>query len=132
MWLQTVWSLPTIGLMAAFAASLFLMYSLVPLMLVLAGATFLNLSLLTRFAKQNPSAALTRLADSSDVFAILIGMLLFNYVPSLFYILSAVLIVAGLVVYNLGSAPPSEESQALQSVATMDEEAKAGDSVDVQ
>jgi hypothetical protein len=47
-WTQTVWSAPTLGLLFGFAASLFLMYSLVPLMLVMSGATFLNLSLLTR------------------------------------------------------------------------------------
>ncbi len=55
----------------------------------------------------------------SDLFGIIAGILLFGYVPSLFYILSAALIVAGLVLYNVGSAP-TEERHILQPVAAGD------------
>jgi drug/metabolite transporter (DMT)-like permease len=68
---------------------------------------------------------------ASDVFAIVAGILLFNYVPSLFYILSAALIVAGLVVYNLGSGSSAitEERHILQPVAGITEaEDKSTDS----
>jgi hypothetical protein len=58
----------------------------VPLMLERSGATFLNLSLLT-----------------SDVFAIVAGIFLFGFVPSLFYILAAALIVGGLIVFNVSN-----------------------------
>ncbi len=83
-WVATQWSGAVVGLMAAFGLSLFCVYALVPVMLERSGATFLNLSLLT-----------------SDVLAIVAGVFLFGYVPSLFYLLAAVLIVAGLIVYNI-------------------------------
>ena len=83
-WASTVWTPLTAGLMAAFGVCLFAVYVLVPVMIERAGATFYNLSLLT-----------------SDVLAVVIGIYLFDYVPSLWYILGAVLIVTGLIVYNL-------------------------------
>lgn len=87
------WTPRSIGLMLGFAVCLFSMYSLVPIMLQLAGATFLNLSLLT-----------------SDVLAIIFGVFLFHYVPSLFYLLASLLIVAGLVFWNVSPSKPREES----------------------
>ncbi len=83
-WLSTDWTPTVAGLMVGFGMCLFCVYALVPVMLERSGATFLNLSLLT-----------------SDVFAIVAGVLLFGYIPTLFYAGGAVLIVAGLVVYNI-------------------------------
>jgi solute carrier family 35 protein F1/2 len=51
------------GLIISFVLSLFAMYSLVPIMLMLGGATFFNLSLLT-----------------SDVYAIVFGITIFGKV----------------------------------------------------
>ena len=83
-WLATDWSAAVVGLMAGFGVCLFCVYALVPVMLERSGATFLNLSLLT-----------------SDVFAVVAGVFLFGYVPSVFYGIGAVLIVGGLIVYNI-------------------------------
>jgi solute carrier family 35 protein F1/2 len=85
-WVTTEWTPLVIGLMIGFGVCLWCVYALVPIMLERSGATFLNLSLLT-----------------SDVFAIAAGIFLFNFVPSVFYILAALLIVAGLIVYNFSS-----------------------------
>jgi len=78
------WSLPVVGLLVAFGLCLFAMYSLTPYMLLLAGATVFNLSLLT-----------------SDVYAIIAGIFIFNYVPSGLYFLAFAAIVAGLLLYNV-------------------------------
>lgn len=97
-WVQTTWTPQSVGLMIGFALCLFLMYSLVPLLLELAGATFLNLSLLT-----------------SDVLAVVAGIFLFHYVPSLFYLLSSLLIVAGLLLWNVD--PTNRQSTVVQEPA---------------
>ncbi len=95
-WVSTNWTPLVIGCMVGFAVCLWCVYALVPIMLERSGATFLNLSLLT-----------------SDVFAIVAGIFLFGFVPSLFYILAAVLIVAGLIVYNVGSGEEKKEERSI-------------------
>jgi solute carrier family 35 protein F1/2 len=92
-WLSTDWTAAVAGLMVGFGVCLFCVYALVPVMLERSGATFLNLSLLT-----------------SDVFAVIAGVFLFGYIPSLFYALGAVLIVGGLVVYNISCEPKAAEA----------------------
>lgn len=83
-WTQMQWNAENVLLLISYAACLFALYSLVPTLLQRAGATFLNVSLLT-----------------SDVLAVVIGIFLFSYLPSWFYLLGAALIIAGLIVYNL-------------------------------
>lgn len=102
-WLQTNWSPLNIGMLIVFSLCLLGTYCLVPIMLEKAGATYLNLSLL-----------------SSDVFAIVAGIFLFNYIPSLLYILAAALIIIGLIVFNIN-----------WSLISKDEE-EAKDAVDVE
>jgi len=78
------WSWPVVGLLFAFAMCLFFMYSLTPYMMVLSSATFLNLSLLT-----------------SDVYAILVGIFLFDQKLSGLYFISFAFVLVGLILYNL-------------------------------
>lgn len=98
-WTSVTWSGSTVGLMLGYAACLFAIYSLVPIVLVMSGATFLNLSLLT-----------------SDVLAIIVGVLLFHYTLSLWYLLASLLILAGLVVYNIGAHRASSDKTPLVAV----------------
>jgi solute carrier family 35 protein F1/2 len=55
------WSGPVVGLLLGFAGFLFLMYSVVPYVLILSGSTLFNLSLLT-----------------SDAYAVIFGIFLFG------------------------------------------------------
>jgi solute carrier family 35 protein F1/2 len=98
------WSWEIVGLLAGFGVCLFCIYALVPLALERSGATFLNLSLLT-----------------SDVFAIIFGIFYFNYVPSYLYIVAAVLIVAGLIIYNF-NLEENKPYQEVEDVVTTDGE----------
>ena len=85
-WVTTLWNWQIVLLLAGFALCLFCVYTLVPIALEREGATFLNLSLLT-----------------SDVFAIVAGIFLFDYKMTALYIVAAILIVFGLIVYNVKS-----------------------------
>lgn len=96
-WLQTPWSWQVVGLMLGFAVCLFLIYTMVPVALEREGATFLNLNLLT-----------------SDVFAIVAGVYLFGYKFTVLYIVAAVLIVAGLIVYNIRWSIPEPTGGTLE------------------
>jgi len=84
------WNAPIVLLIVAYALCLLAMYSVVPYMLVLSGATLFNLSLLT-----------------SDVFAIIAAIFFFHRLPSVFYFVSLAVIVLGLILYNLRSQPAS-------------------------
>jgi len=77
-------NLEAVGLFAGFALAMFAFYSLTPILLEMAGAAFLNISLLT-----------------SDFLAIVVSVFLFHYVPTYSYYISFVATVGGLVVYNL-------------------------------
>lgn len=66
----------------------FLQYALTPTMMRLAGATFFNLSLLT-----------------SDTFSLVLSVMLFDRKVTAPYIASALLIMAGIVVYQLAPEP---------------------------
>jgi solute carrier family 35 protein F1/2 len=78
------WSAPVIGLICAFGVSMFLLYSLVPTMLRLGGATFYNVSLLT-----------------SDFFAVIVQIWLFHDLPNWVYAIAFFVIIVGLLVYHL-------------------------------
>ncbi|KAL6067718.1 Solute carrier family 35 member F1-like [Balamuthia mandrillaris] len=66
-WKSTTWNTPVVLLMLGFAACLFLLYSLTPFVLQMSGSTMFNLSLLT-----------------SDGFAIIAGIFLFDHVVMFF------------------------------------------------
>jgi len=81
---QIKWSVPIVFLLLGFALCLFSFYSLVPLMLRLSSATFLNISLL-----------------SSDILAIVAAIFLFDRVPSVLYFIAYVIVMLGVIIYNI-------------------------------
>ena len=83
-----VWSGAVVGYLLMFAACLFLIYVLVPQMMLLTSSTFYNLSLLT-----------------SDVFAVLASAIIFQFVPSALYFVALVAILAGLIIYHAVPVP---------------------------
>ena len=88
------WTSTAVGLLALFALAQFLQYALTPSMMRIAGATFFNLSLLT-----------------SDAFGMVISVLLFDRKFSLQFLASGVLIIAGIVVYQMAPEPATFASR---------------------
>ncbi|KAM9998728.1 hypothetical protein ACTFIY_008380 [Dictyostelium cf. discoideum] len=87
------WSGGVVGYIIGFALCLFIMYSFTPTMMEIAGATVMNLSLLT-----------------SDMFGIIVAIFVFDRDLSWLYFLSFFVIVSALVIYNL-SAPHVKSSE---------------------
>ncbi|KJE88851.1 transmembrane protein [Capsaspora owczarzaki ATCC 30864] len=96
----SAWQIPLLVLL--FSACLFSLYSLVPTLLVLSSATFMNLSFLT-----------------ADVYTLLFGLFLFGYKLSWVYFVSLALVVFGLALYNL--IPVPEASPARKSRDAVEE-----------
>lgn len=63
---------------------MFALYSLFPVILTYGGATLYNLSLLT-----------------SDIYAIIVSIILFNHFPNFLFYISLVFVMVGLLCYNL-------------------------------
>ena len=81
------WSAPVVGLLMAYGAAMFLLYYLTPKMLRLGGATLFNLSLLT-----------------SDFFAVIAQTFIFGEAPNWVYGLAFVVIILGLLLFNVDLA----------------------------
>ncbi|KAF9208823.1 hypothetical protein BGZ49_007379 [Haplosporangium sp. Z 27] len=82
------WNGKIVGWILGFDAAMFLMYSLSPLVFRLSSATFFNLSLLT-----------------SDFYGLLFGLFLFNAKINNIYPIAYVVIIVGIIVYNISPAP---------------------------
>ncbi|EGC32006.1 hypothetical protein DICPUDRAFT_7463, partial [Dictyostelium purpureum] len=87
------WNGEIVGYIVGFAVCLFIMYSFAPMMMEIAGATVMNLSLLT-----------------SDIFGIIAAIFLFDRSLSWLYFLSFFVICSALVIYNLAS-PHAKDSE---------------------
>eukprot|EP01132_Coremiostelium_polycephalum_P002494 gene2494-3086_t len=100
--LQTMaWNGEVIGYIVGFAVCLFIMYSFAPWMMEVAGATMMNLSLLT-----------------SDIFGIIAAIFLFDRQLSWLYFLSLAVIISGLAIYNLSQ--PHIKSSEIQHLMSND------------
>ncbi|KAG0362394.1 hypothetical protein BC939DRAFT_474463 [Gamsiella multidivaricata] len=87
--LQTVnWTPSVVGYIIGFDIAMFMMYSVSPLLFRLSSATFFNLSLLT-----------------SDFYGLLFGLFLFNATINKLYPIAYVLIILGIIIYNIYPAP---------------------------
>eukprot|EP00698_Gefionella_okellyi_P014360 TRINITY_DN3983_c0_g1_i1.p1 TRINITY_DN3983_c0_g1~~TRINITY_DN3983_c0_g1_i1.p1 ORF type:complete len:286 (+),score=34.05 TRINITY_DN3983_c0_g1_i1:356-1213(+) len=84
-----VWTWQVWTLLVGFAVALFLIYILVPQAIKRSSAAVYNLSLLT-----------------SNLWALAAGIFLFNFMPSLLYILAFVTVIVGIFIYT--RAPSSE------------------------
>jgi len=79
-----------LGYLLGFNGCLFGMYVAVPILLEVSSATFMNLSLLT-----------------ADFYSLAVAMVLFGSKPSLLYFAAFVVIVSGLITYNIAGDPTS-------------------------
>eukprot|EP01133_Synstelium_polycarpum_P001366 gene1366-1569_t len=98
------WTPGITGYMIGFALCLFGMYAVTPTMMDIAGATLMNLSLLT-----------------SDIFSLIIGIFLFDRKLSWLYLLGFFIILSSLIIYNL-SQPHYKDSEVKKLMENKDSE----------
>ncbi|KAF9314660.1 hypothetical protein BG003_003954 [Podila horticola] len=96
--LKTIeWTPAVVGYIIGFDIALFIMYSVSPILFRLSSATFFNLSLLT-----------------SDFYGLVFGIFLFGAQINRLYPIAYVLIIAGIIVYNIYPAPEPQFKQILR------------------
>ncbi|KAG0197293.1 hypothetical protein BGX28_009222 [Mortierella sp. GBA30] len=91
------WTPSVIGYIIGFDIAMFMMYSVSPILFRLSSATFFNLSLLT-----------------SDFYGLLFGLFLFNATINKIYPIAYVLIILGIIIYNVCAAPEAKFNPRLQ------------------
>jgi len=90
-WKESTWSGENIGLLVAYTAAMFILYTVAPMLYRLASSAYFNLSLL-----------------SSDFFGLLFGLFLFHYRPYWLYFPSFAVVILGLIVYFWHSTPEEQ------------------------
>ncbi|KAF9137802.1 hypothetical protein BGX30_009891 [Mortierella sp. GBA39] len=112
------WTGEVVGYIIGFDIAMFLMYSVAPILLRLSSATFFNLSLLT-----------------SDFYGLLFGLFLFESKINELYPIAYVLIIVGIIIYNIREAPEpqfkpvlkDQSDQEVEGQETKEKAAIAGD-----
>jgi len=90
-WMTSNWDGGVIGLLFAYTAAMFILYTVAPWIYRLASSTYYNISLLT-----------------SDFYGLLFGLFLFHYQPFWLYFPAFAVVVVGLVVYFWHATPESQ------------------------
>ncbi|EGN96593.1 hypothetical protein SERLA73DRAFT_184677 [Serpula lacrymans var. lacrymans S7.3] len=85
------WNGATIGLLVAYTAAMFILYTVAPLLYRSASSAFYNISLLT-----------------SDFYGLLFGLFLFHYSPFWLYFPAFVVVVVGLIIYFWHATPEEQ------------------------
>ncbi|KAG0097471.1 hypothetical protein BGZ93_002667 [Podila epicladia] len=91
------WTPAVVGYIIGFDIALFVMYSVSPILFRLSSATFFNLSLLT-----------------SDFYGLVFGIVLFGAKINHLYPIAYVLVIAGIITYNVYPAPEPQFKQILR------------------
>ncbi|GBE86605.1 hypothetical protein BKA93DRAFT_94067 [Sparassis latifolia] len=89
----STWSGENIGILIAYTASMFILYTVAPILYRMASSTYYNLSLL-----------------SSDFYGLLFGLFLFHYRVYWLYFPAFAVVILGLVIY-FWSAPPEAQGK---------------------
>ncbi|KAJ7583289.1 solute carrier family 35 member SLC35F1/F2/F6 [Mycena floridula] len=89
--LTATWDGATIGLLIAYTAAMFILYTVAPLLYRMASSAYYNLSLL-----------------SSDFYGLLFGLFLFHYSPYWLYFIAFAIVLVGLIVYFWSSTPEEQ------------------------
>lgn len=85
---QIEWSLPIVSLIATYVLCLFCMYSLVPTVYRMVGATFLSMSLIT-----------------SNFYSLIVGLLFLDAKMPPFYPVAYALVITSVTAYSLAPSP---------------------------
>ncbi|XP_042190353.1 solute carrier family 35 member F2 [Callorhinchus milii] len=95
------WNWEIVLLFIAFAACMFALYNLMPIVVKFTNATSINLATLT-----------------ADLYSLLIGVFLFNYEFSGLYFLAFVAIIFGFILYSSVPLPTAENQDPVQTVSS--------------
>ncbi|KAF8939006.1 DUF914-domain-containing protein [Dissophora ornata] len=95
---NVTWTPQVVGYIIGFDIAMFIMYSVSPVLFRLSSATFFNLSLLT-----------------SDFYGLIFGLFLFGSKINRLYPIAYVLIIGGIIVYNIYPAPEPQFKKVLGS-----------------
>ncbi|KZT27855.1 DUF914-domain-containing protein [Neolentinus lepideus HHB14362 ss-1] len=90
---RATWSGMNIGILVAYTASMFILYTVAPLLYRMASSAYYNISLLT-----------------SDFYGLLFGLFLFHYKPFWLYFPAFAVVVLGLIIY-FWHAKPEEQGK---------------------
>lgn len=90
-WMTSNWDGGVIGLLFAYTAAMFILYTVAPWIYRLASSAYYNISLLT-----------------SDFYGLLFGLFLFHYQPYWLYFPAFVVVIIGLVVYFWHATPEEQ------------------------
>ncbi|KZV88332.1 DUF914-domain-containing protein [Exidia glandulosa HHB12029] len=111
------WNGPVIGLLFAYTAAMYILYTVSPLLYRMASSAYYNLSLL-----------------SSDFFGLLFGLFLYHYQPYWLYFVAFAVVIFGLITYFWHSTPEEQGKLDPQAPAYIkpraperDEEAQVAD-----
>ncbi|KAF5351503.1 hypothetical protein D9758_007197 [Tetrapyrgos nigripes] len=85
------WNGATVGLILAYTAAMFILYTVAPILYRMASSGYYNLSLL-----------------SSDFYGLLFGLFLFHYSPYWLYFIAFAVVLCGLITYFWSSAPEEQ------------------------
>ncbi|KAH7108347.1 DUF914-domain-containing protein [Auriculariales sp. MPI-PUGE-AT-0066] len=88
---KATWNGTNIGLILAYTAAMFILYTVAPLLYRMSSSTYYNLSLL-----------------SSDFFGLLVGLKLYHYYPIWLHFVAFAVIIAGLITYFCHSTPEEQ------------------------
>ncbi|ETW79224.1 hypothetical protein HETIRDRAFT_324636 [Heterobasidion irregulare TC 32-1] len=97
---EATWSGFNIGLLVAYTAAMFILYTVAPLLYRLASSTYYNLSLL-----------------SSDFYGLLFGLFLFHYSPYWLYFPAFAVVILGLIIYFWHTTPEEQGKLDIQAPA---------------
>jgi len=85
------WNGAVAGLLVAYTAAMYILYTTAPILYRMATSVFFNLSLL-----------------SSDYFGLLFGLFLFHYAPFWLYFVAFAVVICGLITYFWSTTPESQ------------------------
>ncbi|KAI0693191.1 hypothetical protein C8T65DRAFT_66391 [Cerioporus squamosus] len=85
------WNGTTIGLLVAYTAAMFILYTVAPILYRMASAAYYNLSLL-----------------SSDFYGLLFGLFLFHYTVYWLYFVAFAVVILGLIIYFWHATPEDQ------------------------
>ncbi|KIK60364.1 hypothetical protein GYMLUDRAFT_43666 [Collybiopsis luxurians FD-317 M1] len=103
-WFTATWNGANVGLLLAYTAAMFILYTVAPILYRMASSGYYNLSLL-----------------SSDFYGLIFGLGLYHYRPYWLYFVAYVIVIVGLVAYFWYSAPEDQAELAPEAPAYVQE-----------
>ncbi|KAF5388654.1 hypothetical protein D9757_004813 [Collybiopsis confluens] len=106
-WFAATWNGANVGLILAYTAAMFILYTVAPILYRMASSGYYNLSLL-----------------SSDFYGLIFGLGLYHYKPYWLYFVAYVIVLIGLITYFWYSAPEDQATLAPEAPSYVQERRK--------